>query len=149
MRNLDQLILNFLAITATVAFVEAGSRRATTTSFYSHATSTWNPLSRCIPRFGRRRATDSRYRSFNNPESNLFDDDWDSVLIEQKPTNGKLSASQSNNGPEFPQRESSSSDRAREQHEHLGAASARAFVVAFVSAAAIGSARHAFEFMCP
>lgn len=147
--NLSTLVVNVLAMACFVATVAARAQSAT--SSYSHATSTWNPSALRRVRFGKRRSTDSR---FNSPtatvdqELSFSDQDWQHEVNEECGSSTLVSSSSLSGVefmPEVPHCDGKQSDRGVPQVVN---ASARAAAVAVVSAAAIGSARHALEMIC-
>eukprot|EP01082_Thalassiosira_pseudonana_P013526 g12028.t1 g12028 contig6:1074224-1074673(+) len=147
--NLSTLVVNVLAMACFVATVAARAQSAT--SSYSHATSTWNP--ECTSSCEVWKASFHRLR-FNSPtatvdqELSFSDQDWQHEVNEECGSS-RLVSSSSLSGvefmPEVPHCDGKQSDRGVPQVVN---ASARAAAVAVVSAAAIGSARHALEMIC-
>ncbi|KAL3788608.1 hypothetical protein HJC23_005267 [Cyclotella cryptica] len=131
MKNCAMNVLLILTLLINPAF----AARLTATS-YSHAASTWNSNAHRRPRFGRRRAVDSRYNT-PNAEAILSDQDWENVLTE------------TSNSPAISEEENILRViHERDEAVRIAPASARAALVAIVSAAAIGCARHAVEMVC-
>ncbi|KAL7489742.1 hypothetical protein ACHAW6_015409 [Cyclotella cf. meneghiniana] len=128
--------MNLLLLITTILIAHSTAARLTATS-YSHAASSWNSNAHRRPRFHRRRAADSRYNAPHS-EAPPADVDWETVL-----TSGESFASDQEEktvlrgvAPES------------ERDGRIALASARAALVAIVSAAAIGCARHAVELAC-